>query len=85
MAEAVYILCAITSLLCAGLLMTRYRRTRSRLLLWCTACFLGLAINNLLLFTDLVVFPEIDLSLLRAISGFLAVVTLLVGLVWDGT
>jgi Family of unknown function (DUF5985) len=42
-----------------------------------------LALNNSLLFLDLVVVPDVDLSLLRYTIALLAVLLLLVGLVWD--
>lgn len=84
MAEIVYILCAITSLLCAGLLVRGYRRSRSRLLLWSSLCFVGLAINNIFLVIDLMIITGIDFSLVRTLSGAAGVVILVVGLVWDG-
>lgn len=83
MAELVYILCALTSLFCAGLLARSYRVQRTRLLLWATLCFVGLALNNALLVLDLIVVPETDLSLLRVGSGCVAMVMLLVGLIWE--
>ncbi len=81
MAEIVYALCAAMSILCAVLLFRAYRRTRTNLLLWSTLCFLGLAINNVLLFVDIVVLPDIDLRLVRAGSALAAMVVLVVGLV----
>jgi hypothetical protein len=83
MAEAVYFLCALTSVGCAGLLLRAYARRRTRLLLWCGLCFVGLAFNNLLLFTDLVLVPDVDLSLVRQVSALASVLVLLYGLVWD--
>ncbi len=83
MAEAVYVLCALTSAACAFLLSRRYWRTRSRLLLWSSLCFLGLALNNTLLFVDLVIVPTIDLSVARGAVALAAVVLLLIGLVWE--
>jgi hypothetical protein len=83
MAELVYLLCALTSLTCATLLVRSYRRTRTRLLLWSSLCFAGLALNNVLLFVDLVVAPATDLSLLRAGVALAAVLTLLYGLIWE--
>ena len=59
MAETVYVLCALTSILCAALLFRAYRGNRSRLLLWSTLCFVGLALNNVFLFVDIVVVPDI--------------------------
>ena len=83
MAEAVYLLCALTSAWCAVALLRTYVRRRSRILLWSSLCFIGLAANNTLLFLDLVVLPRVDLSLLRAVIGAVAIVTLVVGLIWD--
>ena len=84
MAEAVYILCALTSAACAVLLLRGYRRSGMRLLLWSGLCFVALAVSNVVLFVDLVIVPEdIDLSLIRSGLGLLGVVTLLYGLIWD--
>jgi hypothetical protein len=83
MAEAVYLLCAATSSLCAVLLLRNWRRTRSRLLLWSSACFVGLALNNILLFVDLVLVPTYDLSLLRTTVALAAMLLLLFGLIWE--
>jgi len=84
MPEVVYVLCALTSLLCAGLLIRSYRYNRSRLLLWSTLCFIGLALNNVLLFVDLVVTgPEVDLQMLRSLTAVGALSTLVIGLVWE--
>ncbi len=83
MAEVVYALCALTSLLCAGLLVRGYRRSRARLLLWSSLCFVGLAANNVLLFIDRVVVPDVDLSLARLAPAVLGLAALVWGLVWD--
>jgi hypothetical protein len=84
MAEAIYLLCAVTSIACAWLLVRSYAKTRTSLLLWSSACFVGLALNNALLFVDLIVVPSVDLSMVRALAGLVAVSALLVGLVWSG-
>jgi hypothetical protein len=83
MAEAIYILCAATSLACAVLLCRGYLRTRARFLLWSGLCFLALAVNNALLFIDLVVLPERDLSLARSLTALAGLLLLLYGLIWD--
>jgi hypothetical protein len=84
MASVVYALCALTSVLCAGLLWRAYRASRARLLLWSSVSFVGLAFNNLLLFIDLVVFPTaVDLSLYRSLMAATSVMVLLLGLIWD--
>jgi len=83
MAEVVYILCAATSMFCAFLLFRSYRAQRSRLLLLSTLCFLGLAINSIVLFIDLLVLPEIDLRVFRTTAAFISVLGFLVGLIWE--
>jgi hypothetical protein len=83
MAEIVYALCALTSIVCSVLLLRSYLRGRVRLLLWSGLCFVGLAINNLFLFIDLVVVTDVDLRAFRDLSAFLAVGVLVFGLVWE--
>lgn len=83
MAAAVYVLCTLTSALCMVLLLRSYFEKRVRLLLWAGLCFAGLTVNNVLLFVDLVVLPDHDLSLLRNLSALVGVSLLVYGLVWD--
>lgn len=83
MAEAVFLLCALTSLACAALLLRAYSSRRSRLLLWSGLCFVGLALNNLILVIDKIVVPDIDLSTLRQIPALAGIMLLVWGLVWD--
>jgi hypothetical protein len=83
MPEAVYLLCAMTSLACAWLLLRGYRRQRTRLLLWSSLSFVLLAFNNALLFVDLIVAPAIDLSLWRSVLALSGVSLLLFGLLWE--
>lgn len=81
MPSAVYLLCMLTSAFCAVLLLREYGRSRARLLLWSSLSFVGWAINNALVFTDLVVLPGVvDLSLFRALVALIAVSLLLYGL-----
>lgn len=79
----VYILCALTSGLCAVLLLRGYRKSRARLLLWSGLCFTGLALNNLLLIVDVRFVPSIDLSLLRTFPAVIGISLLVYGLVWE--
>ena len=83
MAEAVYVLCALTSATCAILLVRSYRRTRLRLLFWSAFCFIALALNSVLVFVDLVVVPDTDLALLRAAVALIGLGSLLFALIWD--
>jgi hydrogenase/urease accessory protein HupE len=82
-APAVYPLCALASLACMLLLGRAYWRSRARLLLSSAICFVGLAINNLLLFIDLVVLPQIDLSLPRLLASFGGVAVLIAAMIWE--
>jgi len=79
----VYLLCIITSLACTALLLRSYLRYRMRLLLWGTVCFIGLSINNIALFMDLVIFPQMDFRLIRLFSSLAGVTVLLYGFVWE--
>jgi hypothetical protein len=83
MAQIVYLLCALTSLFCAVLLFRQYRNSRARLLFWSALCFVCFTITNILLFLDLIIFPERDLSALRSGTALLGVVMLLYGLIWE--
>jgi len=83
MPAVVYALCALTSTFVAFLLIRGYRRSRARLQMWSSLCFVGLALNNVLLFVDLVIVPSVDLSLVRQATALAALVLLIVGLVWE--
>ena len=85
MTETLYVLCALTSLLCAVLLFRGWRASRQRLLLWSALCFTGLAINNLVLVIDFVLVPEFDLAPVRHLTAHISLAVLLYGLVWEGT
>lgn len=83
MALLVYILCAVTSLLCAVLLLRSYRQSRVRLLLWSGLCFVGLALNSILLVIDMGLLREVDLFVIRSLPALLGLMLLLYGLIWD--
>jgi len=82
-AEAIYLLCAATSLTAATLLLRQYTARRTPLLLWSCIGFFGLAINNVLVFVDFGMFPDRDLSLPRSLTGALAMLVLVFGLIWE--
>jgi hypothetical protein len=83
MAAAVYVLCALTSLACAVLLLRAYTLRRVRLLLWSGLGFVGFALGNTVLVVDMVVLPEGDLALLRNLPVLAGLAVLVYGLVWD--
>jgi hypothetical protein len=80
----VYLLCAATSTCCLILLARSYLHTRNRLLLWSALAFVGFAVNNLLVFIDLILLPTtIDLLPLRHATSFAAIAVLLYGFIWE--
>lgn len=82
-ADIVYVLCAATSSVCAALLIRGYRQSHARLLFWSAICFVGLALNNVLLLVDLRMVPSIDLSLWRLLPAVVGAGALVYGLVWE--
>ena len=84
MAAVVYILGTLIALACAVLLLRGYLLGRKKLLLWSCVCFFGLSLSNLLVFLDLVVFPDIDFYLARLVTAAVAMMFLLYGLIWEG-
>ncbi|MEO5728862.1 MAG: DUF5985 family protein [Byssovorax sp.] len=83
MAAAVYILSALISLVCSVLLLRSYAGSKVRLLLWGGVCFLCLAGQNVFLFVDYILLPEIDLAVPRELTALLGVSLLLYSLIWD--
>ncbi len=76
-------LCFLTSLVCAWMLARSYSRSGTRLLLWSAVCFGFLALNNLALVLDLVVWREnVDLRVLRLLLALAAIASLIWGFVW---
>lgn len=81
-AEIVYLLCTLTSLLCAILLFRGYRRSRTRLLMWSSICFACLCLNNILLFLDVIVLSkDIDLSVWRLVPALVGIGALCYGFI----
>ena len=89
MAATVYILCALTSFACAVLLWRGFAQSRARFLMWSSLCFVGLAVNNVLLFVDKVVFPDashvlgVPFLVWRSAAALVGITLLIYGLVWD--
>ena len=85
MAAAVYILSALISLASAVLLLRSFARTRTSLLFWAGLCFVGLTLNNVLLFVDKELATGADLSTWRALPALLGTLLLVYGLVAEET
>lgn len=81
MPEAVFLLCALTSIACAVTLGRAYLANRVSLLFWSGICFTALAVNNVLLFVDLIVGPDTDLQPARLLVSLLGISALLYALV----
>ena len=79
-----YLLAALTSIACMVLLFRGYARNGARLLLWSALCFVGLSVNNVLLFFDFVVFPtQVDLRVYRLLAALAGVLFLLYAFIWE--
>jgi hypothetical protein len=80
----IYGLCAVTSILCAVLLLRGYFKSHYRLLFWSGLCFVGLAANNVLVLLDRTIFlTSVDLLTLRLATSLIAMLLLVFGLVWE--
>lgn len=80
---AVYALCLVASVLCATVLVRRYLEHRTRLLLGVALGFGALALNNLLLVADMVLFPRVDLWMWRQVTAGAAIGVMLYGFIWE--
>jgi hypothetical protein len=65
------------------LLLRGYLTTGMPLLFWAALCFVGLTVDNTLLFVDLVLLPHVDLFMLRTTSALAGMVVLLYGMISD--
>lgn len=83
MVGLIFLLCALTAMLCAWLLLKAYRRNRYKLLLWGGLCFAGLTLNNTMLLVDRFVVPYADLSMWRSLLALASLIIFLYGLIWD--
>jgi hypothetical protein len=78
-----FLFAALTSFACMALLFSGYARTRSRLLLWSALCFIFLTANNVLLFVDSVILPDIDLRPYRLLAALVGIGCLLYAFIWE--
>lgn len=80
---AVYGMCLATSVVCALLLLRAFLSSRTKLLLYTAIGFGFLALNNLFLVGDVVVFPDVNLWPYRQATSFAAIAVLLYGFVFE--
>ncbi len=83
MASIIYVLCALTSLVCAVLLWRGYQRSGARLLLWSCLGFTGFFVNNVMLVIDTQILSSSDLAVWRTLPAAGGLALLVFGLVWD--
>jgi len=53
------------------------------LLIWSAICFAMMALNNLVLAIDVLLLPDVDLTIPRAATALLGVAVLLYGFIWE--
>jgi hypothetical protein len=78
-----FLFAALTSFGCMALLFRGYARTRVRLLLWSALCFIFLTANNVLLFVDNVMLPQVDLRPYRLLAALVGIGCLLYAFIWE--
>ncbi|HEX3825941.1 MAG TPA: DUF5985 family protein [Sporichthyaceae bacterium] len=83
MAAWIYFVCAVTSIVLAVLVVRAWARSPVRLLMWIAMGFLGLSMENVVLFVDEVITVHTDLHLLREATALTALCVLLFGLIWE--
>jgi hypothetical protein len=80
---AVYLLCLVTSALCAALLFRAWRANRTKLLLYTAIGFGFLALNNFFLVADMLLFPDAYLLPWRVAANMAAVGVLVYGFTFE--
>ncbi|MDZ4288457.1 MAG: DUF5985 family protein [Prosthecobacter sp.] len=76
-------LAILSSFACMVLLFRGYARRRVRLLMWSGLCFVGLTVSNVLLFADLILFPQLDLRPYRLVAALTGALCLVYALIWQ--
>jgi hypothetical protein len=85
MSEATYVLCTLTSIVSAALLARAAHGPSGRLMFWGAIFFVGMALNNVLLFVDALLGPSIDWSLWPNLVALISIAILLYALIWETT
>lgn len=78
-----YSLAILSSLACTVLLFRGYLLRRVRLLMWSAVCFTGLTVNNVVLFVDMLIGPDVDLRPFRLLAALVGMLFLLYGFIYD--
>ncbi|MEP6548564.1 MAG: DUF5985 family protein [Gammaproteobacteria bacterium] len=78
-----YALCAVISVACAAFTLQQCVASGSRLLMWATLCFIGLAVNNVLIYLDDILLPSDGFFLWRACAALAGMTAFICGLIWD--
>ena len=81
----VYILCGATSLGCALLLFRGSLQSRNGLLFWSSLCFFAMTANNLLLYVNFILLPDVDILIAARLAAVLGIVLLNIGLICYAT
>lgn len=76
-----FLLAIATSLGCTVLLFRGYLSSRLRILLWSALCFVGLTVNNVLLFLDFLLPEAMDLRVYRHSAALIGMLFLLYGFI----
>jgi hypothetical protein len=77
-----FLIVLLTSFACMLLLFRAYLNSRLRILLWSALCFVGLTLNNALLFVDLVLLPDsVDLRVYRNVAALVGMLFLIYGFI----
>jgi hypothetical protein len=78
----VYILCTITSLLSGTLMIRGARKHGNRMLFWSSLCFFAMAANNVLLYANFIIFPNVDLLTVARLVTLIGILFVNYGLIW---
>ena len=81
----VYILSGVTSLVCAVLLLRGSWQNRNGLLFWSGLCFLAMTANNVLLYINFILLPDIDILVVARLTAVVGIVLLNIGLICYAT
>jgi hypothetical protein len=75
----------LTSLVSGVLLWRAAQGASRRLLTWSAVFFFGMAINNAILFVDVLIGPQTDLTMPANLVALVSVFALLYALIWEAT